>query len=88
MNDNPSFEFDFSLLQPEKQKADHYEAMLKLKAKQLFAKIEEVKEKNLATFSYRLFENYPDKKIDDTVELGKLAAKDIKYLAPARPVNI
>ena len=68
----------FSLLEPEKWKADHYEAMLRLKAKQLFAKIEEVKEKNLATFSYKLFEKYPDKKIDDTVEVGKLAAKGYK----------
>ncbi|HZI53451.1 MAG TPA: Smr/MutS family protein [Chitinophagaceae bacterium] len=78
MNDNPSFEFDFSLLEPEKTKADHYESILKLKAKQLFAKIEEVKEKNLATFSYKLFDKYPDKKIDDTVEVGGLAAKGYK----------
>ncbi len=78
MNDNPSFEFDFSLLEPEKRKVDHYESNLKLKAKQLFAKIEEVKEKNLATFSYKLFDRYPDKKIDDTVEVGTLAAKGYK----------
>jgi len=78
MNDNPAFDFDFSLLQPEKGKADHYESILKLKAKQLFAKIEEVKEKNFATFSYKLFEKYPDKKIDDTVEVSKLASKGYK----------
>jgi len=78
MNDSPSFEFDFSLTEPVKGKADHYESILKLKAKQLFAKIEEVKEKNLATFSYNLFENYPDKKIEDVVEGGKLAAKGFK----------
>ena len=45
MNDNPSFDFEFSLVQPEKKKADYYESSVKLKAKQLFAKIEEVKEK-------------------------------------------
>ncbi len=78
MNDNPSFDFDFSLSQPDKKKEDHYEASLKLKAKQLFTKIEEVKEKNLATFSYLLFKNYPDKAVDDKMELGKLAAKGYK----------
>lgn len=78
MNDNPSFEFDFTLVQPEKGKADHFESALKLKAKQLFAKIEEVKEKNLATFSYKLFEKYPDKIIEDKVELGQLAAMGYK----------
>ena len=41
LNDSPSFEFDFSLLQIDKKKADHFEASVKLKPKQLFAKIEE-----------------------------------------------
>ncbi len=78
LNDNPAFEFEFSLVEPDKKKADFYESSLKLKAKQLFAKIEEVKEKNLATFSYNLFEKYPDKIIDDKVELGRMAAKGYK----------
>ncbi|MFC0775577.1 Smr/MutS family protein [Terrimonas alba] len=78
MNDNPSFDFEFSLIQPDKKKADYYESSVKLKAKQLFAKIEEVKEKNLATFSYKLFDKYPDKLIEDRIELGKLAAKGFK----------
>lgn len=95
LNDSPSFEFDFSLLQPDKKKADHFESSVKLKPKQLFAKIEELKEKNQATFSQRLFENYPDKVIEDTVEMGKLAAKGYKiyeaskarqHLEPARSV--
>ncbi|MEP7377336.1 MAG: Smr/MutS family protein [Chitinophagaceae bacterium] len=78
MNDNPSFDFEFSLTEPHKGKADYYESSLKLKPKQLFAKIEEVKEKNLATFSYKLFDDYPDKLVEDRVELGKLAAKGYK----------
>jgi hypothetical protein len=78
LNDNPAFDFEFSLVQPDKKKVDFYESSLKLKAKQIFAKIEEVKEKNLATFSYNLFEQYPDKLIEDKVELGKLAAKGFK----------
>lgn len=78
LNDNPSFDFDFSLLQPQKGKADHYEASLKLKAKQIFSRIEELKKKNQAHFSYTLFEKYPDKLEEDKVELGKLAAKGYK----------
>ncbi|HEX2846777.1 MAG TPA: Smr/MutS family protein [Chitinophagaceae bacterium] len=78
LNDNPSFDFDFSLLQPQKGKADHYEASLKLKAKQIFSKIEELRKKNQAHFSYNLFEKYPDRLEEDKVELGKLAAKGYK----------
>jgi hypothetical protein len=95
LNDNPSFDFDFSLLRPDKNKADHYESSVKLKPKQLFTKINELREKNEATFSYRLFEKYPDKQVDDIIEPGVLAAKGYKiynakearkHLEPARSV--
>lgn len=95
LNDSPSFEFDFSLVQPDKKKADHFESSVKLKPKQLFAKIEELKQKNQATFSQRLFENYPNKVYEDNLELGRLAAKGYKiydasqarqHLEPARSV--
>jgi Smr domain len=95
MNDSPSFEFDFSLLQSTKEKAEHFEAAIKLKPKYLFGKIEELKQKNLATFSQLLFETYPDKIYEDKVEMGKLAAKGYKiyeaskarqHLEPARTV--
>jgi hypothetical protein len=95
LNDSPSFEFDFSLVQPDKKKADHFEAVVKLKPKQLFAKIEELKQKNQATFSQLLFADYPDRMYEDTVEMGKLAAKGYKiyeaskarqHLEPARSV--
>jgi len=61
MNDAPRFEFDFSLTNPHKKKAVHFETSFKIKAKQLFQKIEEMKLKNEPTFSFLLFENYPDK---------------------------
>lgn len=61
MNDAPKFEFDFSLSNPNKKKALHFEASFKIKGKQLFQKIEEMKLKNEPTFSFLLFENYPDK---------------------------
>ena len=95
MSDSPNFSFEFSLLQPEKGKADFYEASIKLKPKQLFAKIEEIKNKGQATFSYRLFENYPDKLEQEKMDLDSLAAKGIKiynakearkHLPPARTV--
>ncbi|MBL0068076.1 MAG: Smr/MutS family protein [Chitinophagaceae bacterium] len=102
LNDSPSFEFDFSLLQPDlpasrhgKKKADHFEASVKLKPKQLFAKIEELKEKNQATFSQLLFATYPDRVYEDKIEMGRLAAKGYKiyevsqarqHLEPARSV--
>jgi len=95
LNDSPSFEFEFSLLQPDKNKADHYETSVKLKPKQLFAKIKELNETNKATFSQLLFERYPDRHIEDKVELGTLATKGYKiydaakgrqHLEPARSV--
>ena len=61
INDAPKFEFDFSLVNPNKKKAEHFEATFKIKAKQLFQKIEEMKLKNEPTFSFKLFEKYPDK---------------------------
>lgn len=61
MNDAPKFEFDFSLTNINKKKVSHFEATFKIKAKQLFQKIEEMKLKNEPTFSSLLFENYPDK---------------------------
>jgi hypothetical protein len=61
MNDSPKFEFDFSLFYPNKNKADHYETSFKLKARQLFQKIEEMRLKNEPTFSVLLFENFPNK---------------------------
>ncbi len=61
MNDSPKFEFDFSLANPNKKKAEHFETTFKIKAKQLFHKIEEMRLKNEPTFSFMLFEKYPDK---------------------------
>jgi len=61
MNDAPKFEFDFSILNADKKKVEHFETTFKIKAKQLFQKIEEMKFKNEPTFSFILFEDYPDK---------------------------
>lgn len=84
LNDSPSFEFDFTLAQPEKNKAAHFESTVKLKPKQLFAKIEELKEKNQAHFSQLLFETYPDKVIEDSMDIGRLAARGYKLYDASR----
>lgn len=92
MNDAPKFNLDFTLIKSDKNKAEHFEVSIKLKAKQLFQKIEEMKMKNEPTFSYILFENYPDKFIDlkpDYVNThGQLydATQASKALEPARSV--
>ncbi len=95
LNDSPTFEFDFSLLEKDKKKAEHFEASVRLKPRQLFARIEELRKNNQATFTQRLFETYPDKPIDAPVELGRLAARGYKiydatkareHLEPARSV--
>jgi len=96
LNDNPSFDFEFKLLQPDKHKADFCEAHFKIKPKQMFQKIEELKEKNLPSINHRLLEKYPDKPYeDDLLDLSKLtsagykvydAGKARQYLEPARSV--
>ena len=78
LNDNPVFEFEFSLLQQDKKKAEFFESSLKLRAKQIFTRIEEIKQKNEATFSYKLFDTYPDKVFEEKFEPGSLSAKGYK----------
>ncbi len=95
VNDSPSFSFDFSLAVPDKKKATHFEASLKLKPRQVFQKIEQMKENNEPTLSYQLFTEYPVKSDEPYFELGSLAAKGYKiydaskgrqHLDPARSV--
>jgi hypothetical protein len=95
LSDSPRFDFEFGLKEPNKKKAPYYETSLKLKAKQLFKKIEEIQLKNEPTFSYPLFTAYPDKTEEEKVDLGRLgnagfriydAAKIRHHLEPARSV--
>lgn len=75
LSDSPFFEFEFSLVEPDKKKAEICTASLKLKPKQLFTKIEEIRTRNEASFSYRLFDVYPDKVADSGLDIGALAAR-------------
>jgi hypothetical protein len=94
LNDSPVFSFDFSLTHPDKKKAEHYETTLKLKAKQVFTRIEEIKKKGEATFSYKLFDQYPDRlpeeeRIDASLLTGSgyrmyEASRARQHLEPAK----
>lgn len=83
-NDGPTFSFEFSLLTPEKKKAEYYETSLKLKAKQIFSRIEELKKKGEATFSYKLFDNYPDRVEEDKMDIPTLAGAGFRIYEASR----
>lgn len=95
LSDSPRFGFEFSLKEPVKNKAPYFETSLKLKAKQLFKKIEEIQQKNEPGFSYLLLDEYPDKMEEEKVDVSRLgntgfriydAAKIRHNLQPARSV--
>lgn len=78
LNDSPRFDFEFSLHVPDKKKAPHVEASLKVKAKQVFMKVEEIRMKQEAHFSYQLIETYPDRAEEEKPDLRKLANAGFK----------
>jgi hypothetical protein len=79
LNDSPAFNFEFSLVTPDKNKADYFETNLKLKPRQVFNKIEEVRKKGEATFSYKLLDQYPGRPYEEpVVELASLAKAGFK----------
>ena len=88
LNDSPTFEFEFSLMTPQKDKAEHYEASLRLKPKQLFAKIEEVRLKGEAHFSYRLLKPILTNLLTTKLNRGIVWAKATKCIALKKQHNI
>jgi hypothetical protein len=92
LNDAPRFEFDFSQVVPLKGKATHFETSFKIRAKQLFVKMEGMKLKNEPTFSYLLFEDFPEQPPEPVSEYqrpsGNLYAvsEAKRKLEPARSV--
>lgn len=65
LNDAPRFAFVFSPVVASGKKADHFETHFKLKARQLFRYIEDMRLKNEPSFTHLLFETYPDKEVID-----------------------
>lgn len=93
LNDNPVFEFVFSQATPDKKKVGHFETSLKLRAKQVFNRIEEIKKKGEATFSFKLFDEYPDKPYEEPTDTALLtgagyrvydASRARQHLEPAK----
>lgn len=85
LNDSPVFAFEFSLATPDKNKAEYFESSLKLKAKQVFTRIEQLREKGEATFSYKLFDTYPGRPYEEpTVDLSLLAKSGYKVYDASR----
>ena len=94
LSDSPVFEFEFSLLQPEKTKAPYHAVSVKLKPKQLFDRIGKMRINNEATFSNILFEKYPDRQVEVAMyyeisaNKAKIydATKAQQHIEPARSV--
>lgn len=77
INENSYFNVEFSLLNPDKKKKEYFETELKLKPKQVFNKVQAMKNENLPTLSYKLLDVYPDKTKDEkpissSLDLSKL----------------
>ena len=94
-NDNPTLFFEFSLITEDKKKAAYFENSLKLKGKQIFQRVEEMKKKNEPTITFKLFENYPDKSFEEKPKLSPHIASEYsayeakkarQNLEPARSV--
>lgn len=61
LNDNPRFEFTFVLKEQQPNLASSVKKTWKIKAKQMFTQLEELRTKAEATLTIPLFEKYPDK---------------------------
>lgn len=81
LNDSPAFNFVFSLQKPDKKKAESFESTLKLRPKQVFSRIQEIRQKGEATFTYKILEKYPDRPVEDKMEMSPLLKKGYKVYA-------
>jgi hypothetical protein len=84
LNDSPSFELDCSLLKADPQKASHFESSLKPRARQVFQKIEEIRKKGEAVFSYKLFDTYPNQLVEEVVPMDKLTSSGYRIYDASR----
>jgi hypothetical protein len=73
LNDQPGFEFVFSPVIPEKKKVANFEVEYKPKAKQVFKKAEELFKEQKASFRIFLFEEFPDKPVEEKFDLSRLS---------------
>lgn len=78
LNDQPRFDFDFSLSNSKRKKVDHFEVLFKPKPKQVFKMAEDVLKDQKASFRFNLFETYPDKIEQEKFDIAKLHAAGFK----------
>ena len=88
VSNNPILQFTFEQLQPVKGKAKEAAFNVKLKAKQVFQKIEELKKKNLPSISYPLFTEYPDIEFNVREAIGILNSPYYKAPTKLKPHEI
>ena len=84
MGEGPKFEFEFTLKEPNKKKAIAHEVFYKINGKKLFKKIEEIQEKNEASFMAELFTHYPEKLDDEKVDLSRLGSAGFRMYDAAK----
>ncbi|CAL1518060.1 Smr/MutS family protein [Chitinophaga sp. MM2321] len=61
LNDNPRFEFTFFLKEPQAKLATSVKKTWKIKPRQMFVQLEQLRAKEEATITYPLFDKFPDK---------------------------
>lgn len=85
LNDNTQFFVEFSLSVPDGKRADFFETSLKLRPKQVFNKVEELKDKNEPMFSYSLLTHYPKKEKKETaMDLSSLSKAGYKVMSASK----
>ncbi|MEI6184322.1 MAG: Smr/MutS family protein [Bacteroidota bacterium] len=78
ISNNPVLQFTFDLVQPVKGKVKDAPFNLKLKAKQIFQKVEELKEKNLPAINLPLFTELPEIDTRKPEAIGVLASPNYR----------
>lgn len=85
VSDNPKFNFIFSLVQSSKKKEPYFEAGFKVTGKKMFKRIEQLQEDNEASFSYNLFIEYPDKIVDNRLDVSSLGKSGYRIFELGKP---
>ncbi|MCK7555300.1 hypothetical protein MKQ70_09915 [Chitinophaga sedimenti] len=84
LNDQPRFEFTFSLKPADPKMAASFSKGWKVKAKQLFLQLNELKVKEQATISYPLFEQYPLRQDNEPMVSAKHRPREFPPLITRR----
>ncbi len=90
-NDSPAFSFNFFLTQLLPNKASSFNTILRIKPKQLFSKIENMKAQNEPWLTFSLFEFLPDKKEEEILPISTIkktldVSKIKKHIEPPRTI--